>query len=209
MATNARQDSPGWGYAGAAAMLLLALLFPMGLMIFDPDPHVRARLGTVCRDRHLFLGRLDLEPRITAPLEERTGVSRRAADAETADCIDWLSRRRGSQSPRPADPDAAPGILTDRVRQLTGCLTKAGTTVGHPAHGGQPRRLGAGSGTDGRPVHADPVYSLSASRDRIHRHRRGHLAGLDEYQQGAADGEEPGWVLDQFDQRDGGLADRV
>ena len=36
MATDARQESQWWGYAGAAAMLLLALLFPVGLMVFNP-----------------------------------------------------------------------------------------------------------------------------------------------------------------------------
>ena len=30
------QESQWWGYAGAATMLLLAFLFPVGLMIFDP-----------------------------------------------------------------------------------------------------------------------------------------------------------------------------
>ena len=35
MATDARQESQWWGYSSAATMLLLAFLFPVGLMIFD------------------------------------------------------------------------------------------------------------------------------------------------------------------------------
>ncbi len=34
--TEARQESQWWGYSGAATMLLLAFLFPVGLMIFNP-----------------------------------------------------------------------------------------------------------------------------------------------------------------------------
>ena len=36
MASGARQESQWWGYAGAAMLLLMAFLFPVGLMIFDP-----------------------------------------------------------------------------------------------------------------------------------------------------------------------------
>ena len=45
--------------------------FPSRPDDFQPDAHVRAGLGAICRDGDLFLGRLDSEPRAASAVEER------------------------------------------------------------------------------------------------------------------------------------------
>ncbi len=75
MATDERPDSQWWGYAGAATMLLLAFLFPVGLMIFDPTLMFARGWEQYVGTAIYFWAVLTLESRAAAPVEERTGVS--------------------------------------------------------------------------------------------------------------------------------------
>ena len=67
-------DSPRPGYLVALAMLVLALLFPIGLMVFNPTLMFQRGLGTVCRHGHLPLGGRDPGARALAALAERESV---------------------------------------------------------------------------------------------------------------------------------------
>ena len=49
-----------------------------------------------------------------------------------------------------------------------------------------------------RAVHAHSLHPLPPAGDRLHRHGRGHFQGADEHQQGPADGQGPGRVLDNL-----------
>ena len=123
MATNARQDSPGWGYAGAAAMLLLAFLFPMGLMIFDPTLMFERGWEQYVGTGIYFWAVLTLSRELLR-LWKNEQAFRDAPRMLKRLAASVGSAGGGGASASAADPDAAPGILTDRVRQLTGCLNE-------------------------------------------------------------------------------------
>ncbi len=122
MATEARQESQWWGYSSAATMLLLAFLFPVGLMIFDRtlmfergwEQYVGTGIyfwAVVTLGRELF--RLWKNERAFG---DAPRLLKRLTTAPGTPTV-----RVGSASEAP-DPEAAPGILSDRIRQLTGCL---------------------------------------------------------------------------------------
>ena len=181
------------GYAGTATMLVLALLFPDRPDGLRPHPHVRAGLGAVRRDGHLLLGRRDASAASSSASGGTSGLS--TSSPSLLKRVNAAMARTGARDGSPAAPsgvaDDDSRILPVRIRQLLSFFARERQPVGDPAHGGQPRRLRPRPGADGRPVHADALYPLSLARDWVYRHRRGHLAGPDEYQQGAADGEEP------------------
>ena len=202
----------GAEYGVAAAMLVLALLFPIGLMIFDPtlmfergwEQYVgtgiylwavltlgRELLG-LWRNERAFEEAPDLLKRVNNAAARQAVAT--GAGAERAAVAVSDEERRHPAPPRPA------------ARQLH---PRDPQPVGHAAHGGQPRGLRAGSGAGGRAVHADAIHPLPAAGDRLHRHGRGDLAGLDEDQRGAADGQGARRVPVEPDGRDGGLADRL
>ena len=121
MATDA-QESQRLGYASAAAMLLLALLFPVGLMVFNPtlmfergwEQYVGTAIYfwavlTLCRELH----RLWTNERgfAAAPL-----LLKRLNPAASGGAAREATPQAATAS------DAAPGILSERIRQLTGCL---------------------------------------------------------------------------------------
>ena len=121
MATDERPDSQWLGYAGAATMLLLAFLFPIGLMIFDPtlmfargwEQYAGTAIyfwAVVTLSRELL--RLWKNERV---FNEAPTLLKRLMAAPAA----------GSARDRPAaasEPAGSPGILSDRIRQLTGCV---------------------------------------------------------------------------------------
>ena len=63
----------------AAAMLLLALLFPVGLMVFNPTLMFERGWEQYVGTGIYFWAVLTLEPRAAQPLEERAGLCSGAA----------------------------------------------------------------------------------------------------------------------------------
>ena len=99
-------------------------------------------------------------------------------------------------------------VLSDRIRQLAGCFKgnfRPSVTqlmeVNRESSGLDQEQM-AGRFTLTRYIlYLLPVIGFIGTVEGISR--------LDEYQQGAADGEEPRRIPDKFDERDGGFADRV
>ena len=93
-------DSPRMGYLAALAMLVLAVLFPIGLMVFNPDAHVRAGLGAVRRHGHLPLGGPDPGARALEALAEREGLRRTRPGCSSTSAV-LMRRSRGRTGSEP------------------------------------------------------------------------------------------------------------
>jgi biopolymer transport protein ExbB/TolQ len=122
MATSERPESQLWGYSGAATMLLLAFLFPVGLMIFNPTLMFARGWEQYVGTAIYFWAVLTLSRELLR-LWKNEGVF-----PEAPRLLKRLMAASGGGSVREAaaatgsDLDARPGILSDRIRQLTGCL---------------------------------------------------------------------------------------
>ena len=116
------QSSQSWGYASAAAMLLLALLFPVGLMVFDPTLMFERGWEQYVGTGIYFWAVLTLGRELHSLWKNERGFG--AAPR----LLKRLSLGSGGRREREAPPssatesDSAPGLLSDRIRQLAGCL---------------------------------------------------------------------------------------
>ena len=91
------QGSQWTGYAGTVTMLVLALLFPVGLMIFNPTLMFERGWEQYVGTGIYFWAVLTLEPRARAALAQRAGVRGRAGLAQTGE------RRHGPRQARATD----------------------------------------------------------------------------------------------------------
>jgi biopolymer transport protein ExbB/TolQ len=143
--TEARQESQWWGYSGAATMLLLAFLFPVGLMIFNPtlmfargwEQYVGTAIYfwavlTLTRELlRLWKNERSFQdgPRLLKRLT--SGASGGGAgDAKEPRALAERKATPGRSGSDGSDAgsardDAVPGILSDRIRQLAGCLKES------------------------------------------------------------------------------------
>ncbi len=208
MAKNA-QTSQWAGYASTVTMLVLALLFPVGLMIFNPtlmfergwEQYVGTGIyfwAVVTLGRELW--RLWRNERA---FEDSPALLKRVNAAMAP-----ASSRDGSQTPSVLFDDDD-RILPVRIRQLMGFSKETGS----PSVTQLMEVNREGSGLDqeqmaGRFTLTRYILYLLASY-WIYRHGRGHLQGPDEYQPGIADGEKPRWLPHQSDECDVGVADRL
>ena len=141
-------------YGVAAAMLVLALLFPIGLMIFNPTLMFERGWEQYVGTGIYFWAVLTLGRELLGPLAQRAGLRGGARAAQAGERRHGPPGRRGDGS-APVATDAAMSdderrILPRRVRQLTSYHPGDAQPLGHPAHGGQPRELGPRPGADGR-----------------------------------------------------------
>ncbi len=211
------QGSHGVGYVVAAAMLVLALLFPIGLMIFNPtlmfERGWEQYVGTgIYLWAVLTLGRELLGLwRNERAFEEAPDLLRRVklATSSKAAGAEAVTATEAAAAARSRFPTRSIGILPRRVRQLVSYIRETRS----PSVTQLMEVNREGSGLDQEQVAGrftlDAVHPLPAAGDRLHRHGRGDLAGLDEHQQGAADGQGARRVPVEPDGRDGGLADRL
>ena len=102
-------------------MLVLALLFPIGLMVFNPTLMFERGWEQYVGTGIYFWAVLTLEPRAAPALAERTGVStmrRGCSNGVNCDRLAQRAARGRSSAPRPLIPTTTTGILPVRVRQL-------------------------------------------------------------------------------------------
>ncbi len=125
MATDARQESQWWGYSSAATMLLLAFLFPVGLMIFDRTLMFERGWEQYVGTGIYFWAVLTLSRELFRlwKNERAFGDAPRLLKRLTAGSAGDVGRDGSGAAS--ADPAAIPGILSDRIRQLTGCLKES------------------------------------------------------------------------------------
>ena len=210
MAREMRRDRNAWGYASAAAMLLLALLFPVGLMVFDPTLMFERGWEQYVGTGIYFWAVLTLSRELHRLWKNERGFG------EAPRLLKRLSFGAGG---RRSERRAAPRRDGIRTRHRGFCLTASASWPAVSTESSRPsvtqlmevNRESSGLDQEqmaGRFTLTRYILYLLAG-DWVYRHGRGHLSRLDEYQQGAADGEEPRRFLDQPDERDGGLADRV
>src|SRR5262249_2707572 len=118
--------SQTWGYAGAAAMLLLALLFPVGLMVFDPTLMFERGWEQYVGTGIYFWAVLTLSRELRSLWKNERGFGaaprllKRLSIGGGGEGAARESAPLGSM-----DSDAVPGILSDRIRQLAGCLNES------------------------------------------------------------------------------------
>ena len=179
-------NSPRMGYLVAAAMLVLALLFPVGLMVFNPTLMFERGWEQYVGTAIYFWAVLTLGRELL-----RLWRNERAFEEAPA-LLQYLGGMLSREDPavRPASSGLASAIANDGRILPVGSASSSATSrdtqpVGQPAHGGQPRGLGARPGAHGRPVHPDALHPLPAAGHRLHRHGRGDLEGPDEHQRGA------------------------
>ena len=208
MARGAR-DSQWPGYVGAVTMLVLALLFPVGLMIFNPTLMFERGWEQYVGTGIYFWAVLTLSRELVRLWRNERAFDDAPALLKRVNAAMVRGRPRDGSPTESAISDANGRILPLRIRQLVSYLKESGSPsvtqlmeVNRESSGLDQEQM-AGRFT------LDPVHSVSLAGDWIYRHSRGNLQGPDEYQQSAADGEEPGRFPDQSDQRDGGLADRL
>ncbi len=124
MATDA-QGSQAMGYSSAAAMLLLALLFPVGLMVFNPTLMFERGWEQYVGTCIYFWAVLTLARELHRLWKNERGFAAapRLLKRLTIGAGGAGASREGS--PTTPETDPAPGVLTDRIRQLTGCIKES------------------------------------------------------------------------------------
>ncbi len=119
------QRSQWLGYASVATMLVLALLFPIGLMVFNPTLMFERGWEQYVGTLIYFWAVLTLSRELF-----RVWKNEKAFD-ESPRLLKRLSIAISGGTPRDApgaasaDSEPAAGILSDRIRQLTGCLKES------------------------------------------------------------------------------------
>jgi biopolymer transport protein ExbB/TolQ len=119
------QGSQAFGYSSAAAMLLLALLFPVGLMVFDPTLMFERGWEQYVGTGIYFWAVLTLSRELN-----RLWKNERGFGAAPRLLKRLLTGTTGNPHPEGApasaiDSDSASGILSNRIRQLTGSFTES------------------------------------------------------------------------------------
>ena len=181
--------SPRLGYLAALAMLVLAVLFPIGLMVFNPTLMFERGWEQYVGTAIYFWAVLTLGRELWTA---SGGTSRRSptppgCSSTSAACSSGAARRRDRARARaqPGRRRLGPGrgrqrdgrILPVRVRQLVGYVRET-----HAPSAAQLMEVNReASGLDqehmaGRFTLTRYILYLAAG-DRLHRHGRGHLQG--------------------------------
>jgi biopolymer transport protein ExbB/TolQ len=113
-----------WGYASAAAMLLLALLFPVGLMVFDPTLMFERGWEQYVGTGIYFWAVLTLGRELRSLWKNERGFGAAPRLLKRLNFATDGGATRAAASSGATDSEPAPGILSDRIRQLAGCLNE-------------------------------------------------------------------------------------
>jgi biopolymer transport protein ExbB/TolQ len=119
------QGSQGLGYGSAATMLVLALVFPIGLMVLNPTLMFERGWEQYVGTAIYFWAVLTLSRELF-----RLWTNERAF-GQAPRLLKRLSTAMSAQAPPDGsggpgtDSEPAAGILSDRIRQLTGCLRES------------------------------------------------------------------------------------
>jgi biopolymer transport protein ExbB/TolQ/uncharacterized protein YukE len=116
------QSSQSWGYASAAAMLLLALLFPVGLMVFDPTLMFERGWEQYVGTGIYFWAVVTLGRELQSLWKNERAFGAAPRLLKRLSFGVGGSAEREAPSSSTAESGPAPGILSDRIRQLAGCL---------------------------------------------------------------------------------------